>query len=585
MADYTGESEEQLLRAAKQYEALRYNSGLSPEARATAEREYNAIGNEFQRRSPIQVTETPDVDIPAFRTVGPQGAGNLDPIEPTPPLDARGTFERLATAPPDDPNQPSGKLALDEAAAKKEAQANATQAPAAQGVNVDELRAAERALVGGTGPQLGVSTTQGNTHQVESKVLPPAWYQALKRYTEEAKTSAIGRTAEQQALDEIVRRGAERRRNATEDFRNSVEQSALREAGALSSARRRIGSAIQSYLQSGPRYESVGTVLKEAPGASGFAGGIGLIMGIIGGAATGQANGFTEAVNQNIERRARIAELASKRQGEAIGMEGEQYRRLDQELGDARATRAVVRALYLEQFKNELEANAARVGMASGDSRLAGLLAQIEQTRLGYLEKAASVVMNQARSEQTVAPIKGEGGGIEKLLGDYTEERRKRGMDVMEGGIRLMKNGAEQIASDRPNAAQNLLFRQTLASPGRWATLSSIIGQVSPGQQAFINGFLQFLQSDAGKQLTDSERAGIASAIGSGTPAALDEFIRNSQTRLDALDRGLAPQYGEAMKLYRLRQQIHDAENPRKLYDVRGVETQPPVTERPPVKQ
>ncbi|HEY3497798.1 MAG TPA: hypothetical protein VGK73_24035, partial [Polyangiaceae bacterium] len=309
-----------------------------------------------------------------------------------------------------------------------------------------------------------------------------------------------------------------------------------------------------------------------------------LVLGIIGGAATGQANGFTEAVTQNIERRARIAELESEKQARAISMDGDNYRRLQGEIGDARATRSLVRALYLEDLKDQIIEKGAAVGIMASDARLSGLLAQIEQQRLGYLEKAASVVMNQARSEQTVAPMKGDGGSsAEAMMPDYVKARKERGMDVMEGGIRLMQNGVLQIGGEKPNAAQSLLFRQVLANPLRWASLSSLAGQLSKGQQAFINGFLQFLTSDAGKALTESERQGIASALGKGDVEGLQEAVRNFQTRLDALDLGLVPQFGKTIDLYRIRQQIYEAENPRKLSDVRGVETQPPVTERPPV--
>lgn len=601
--DYTSATEEQLVAAAKRFHDIQ-NSAPDPKTRAFAGQEYDRIGGELQRRSPIEVI--PDTDVPAT-FLDPRGGRELPQGDPGPPLeqpqgllsgeryspenrygksDLKADAQRVAGALSPGTGMVLDKLKGDEAAARAEVAGYVGQAPAPQGVNIDELRAAEQALVGtGGGTEYGVSTTQGGTHQTERKVLPKEWYQALDRYTANATEAAVGGTAASSALLEAQRRSAEGRRQVNSDYRQAVEESALREATAVSSARRRIGAAMEAYRASGPKYESVGTVLRDAPGGKGVVGGIGLIMGIIGGAATNQANGFTEAVTQNIERRAKIAELESERAGRIVGMEGDQYRRLDQELGDARATRAMVRALYLEDFKSQLEEQAARVGIMSGDSRLAGLLAQIEQARMGYLEKAASVVMDQARSEQTVTPMQSKGGkgGVEAALADYTEERRKRGMDVMEGGIRLMQNGVQQIEATKPNAAQSLLFRQVLADPGAWATLSSVAGQLSPGQQAFINGFLQFLTSDAGKALTKDERAGIASAAGRGDVPGLQEMVRNFQTRYDALDRGLIPQYGDAAKLYRLRQQIHDAENPRKLYDVRGVETQPPVTERPPV--
>lgn len=604
MADYTQESEESLLRAARQYDQNRANVKMTPEQRAFADREYNAIGQEFQRRSPIEVSY--EADIPA--APDPRSSRVLEPGDPGGPIPAPQGFLSGERFSPENKYGLSDlkadatkaaetlspglklvneKLRGDEAAARAEAPAVATQVPVPQGVDPRALREAEATIVGGAGPQVGVSTSQGRVSQTEKKILPPEWYQSLDRFTGHATDSAVRGTAGDLALLELHRQAAERRGQIDRDFRTATEESALREASAMSRARRKVDQAVKAYVASGPKYESVKTVLRDAPAGKQLMGGIGLILGIIGEAATGQPNQFTAAVNSNIERRARIAEAESRRLGDAIGVEGEQYRRLEQELGDARATRSLVRAIYLDEFKTELESRAAKVGIMAGDARLSKLFAEIEQARLGYLEKAAGVVMNQARSEQTVAPLKGEGGGVEEQLANYTEERRKRGMDTMEGGIRLMENGVQQMEGEGGRGyATTVAFRQMLANPRLWATLSAVVpgAKITPGEQAFINGFLQFLASDAGKALTDSERAGIASAAGRGDTAGLREMIRNFQTRYDAQERGLVPSYGKAIQLYRIRQQIDDAENPRKLYDVRGVETQPPVTERPPVR-
>lgn len=442
--------------------------------------------------------------------------------------------------------------------------------------------------------------TRGGVVQKEQKILPPGYNEAVERFAGHAEAGAAGAALEQEAIFEAQAAAADKRAQVAEDFRVASEQAADEEAASLSRSRDRIQVAIDEYHSSGPRFESVGTVLKEAPGAKGAFGFIGLILGMIGGAASGRGreNAFTEAVNQNINRRARIAEEDSKRKGARVSMEGAQYAKMERAIGDAQATRALIRAMYLDEYKEELMGHMARIGVNSTNPKFQQALSAIELKKADLMKETAGVVMERAQHEDKFVPSQAilskiAGSGLfnkdqQERIQKYIEERRKRGMDTAESGIRLMQNGSKLIEMEREGGkvpiGSETLFKLVMSNPERYDTLASLTGRVTPGMQMFLNGWNQALATEAGKAVTTSERTGQGSSMASLDPLAREVGIKSFQTRLDTIERGLNPGWDEERTWFRMVQALQDTE-PRQLHDVQGVETARPVTEKPPVQK
>lgn len=585
-------SEAELRAAARANERSIQEGRVDPDAaRAVNERIYGAL----DKRA---------IDHPA---VPPLVADRPpDPGDPGPPLAAKGTRENPYSRADlkADAQKVAGVLSpatgallehLKESEQGLPTEADSTAIP--QGVENQkaQLEATIEQLGGGGGPDLKSEQSVGSAHQVEQKKLPPEWYKSLAEYTGLSRNAATGLTEEQTLLTAAQAAAAERKRQMDEDFRIASEDAAAKEASVLGHARDRVQNAVRAYKESGPRAETLGTVLAEAPTGKAAMGILGLIVGGIGAAALGkQSNGFTDAVERNIERRARIAEEESKRLGQNVSMEGDQYRRVLGAVGDAQATREFIRSMYYTELKDELTAAAGKIGIASHDARLQQALSQIELKRMDALEKTAAVVMNRSESQmrQSVGP--GTGGKIspqmQEKLGKLEEQRQKLKIPEQEAAIRMIKNGQAQMAEERKQGKHGALSRKALqaviANPGDWKnTLGVISSQLTPGEIMVLNGVAAHALAMGGKNLTVTEGNRVGTIFGDASPEDILEGIRALQTNQNALEQELiGAGYGDAMQLFRALQARENLE-PRKLYDVQGLEAGSSVTERPPVQK
>lgn len=433
-------------------------------------------------------------------------------------------------------------------------------------------------------------TARGETAQVESKVMPPEWREALAQFTMHGKSAAEGGAAVGSELAALSQRAAEQRAASLQEAAQAEELALASEDRARQAAEQRIALAIRDFEQSAPRAENYGTLFAGRDPGERMGGVAGSLLGIFGGALSGTPSKFAAQLDKQLERRAAAAEAASRVKGQVVGMQENAYARLERTFANSAAARAALRSIYTEQAKAELESAAAAIGIGAEHPKLQEALAALEEKRLGYLRELASTVTQQARSEEKYAPpraivVPGAGGGLEAGLTpkqkddlrDLGKIFREEEIPQARAAVTLMKEASDEIGEDS----------------AFWATVASAnpetIGQIysrfaaDPPRQKFLAAFNEYLASKSGKAVTKSEGGRISQLLGSGDKKA-------RETAISVMDRGVQSQlrtlqetgWDESMLNYLWNKAANDARG-RSGRDIRGVESQQSVTEPPPV--
>lgn len=486
-------------------------------------------------------------------------------------------------------------LSDDEIKSKAAGEFGKTQLNAASPQTLDmALRAFAPRMVGVTKGGM-VPSTEGHQAQTESKVFPKEYYDVLKQLDAHGRSAAEGNSiVETETQRALANSAAERQSMLAEQAKG--EEAALKQEGeARAFAQDRINRAITDYQASGPRFENYGTLFNDSAPMQQVAGFGGMLLGLFGQADTGQPSAFTAQLDKMIEQRAQMAEAQSKKLGQVVGMRENAFSRLERSFGDARAARATIRALYIEQAKAKLEQSAAQIGISSENPRYQSALAELDQKMLAHLKEGASVVTEGARNESRYAPPRAimaqptSGFDVSQLskedqssLKDFEAELQKRQILQQQTGVALMSEGLKDLKGEDPGKVNTFMHALARSNPERWGQLAAQLGS-SPGNLKFVAGMEKVLRGEGGKALPAGEMMLNALKYGSGSLADLETGLytvnRSVQDQFDSLRAG---PYARAYQIYSMLHEKHSLEG-RAPQDVRGLPHPVPQTEPAPV--
>lgn len=549
----------------------------------------------------LSLDYSPETPLESANERALEQTGESVRVEPEPSMMDIATVEGRAMTQGALSNPARRALEEEEAAGKAQAAGEAGERPVV-GVSPEARRQAVLDALGGGQPQVvgyskGGMMPSGTTQQaqVERKVMPPEWHESLARFTETGRAAAEGLSAEAALVAEARARAASRQARQLEVDARAEQIAQQNEQNARQLAEQRIQAALADFQASGPRPENYGTFFDEAtPGGKVgaiFAG----LFGAMGGAATGRPSGFTEALDKQIENRARAAEAEQRRMGAVLGAQETAYGRLEKAFASEQQARAAIRAIYYQQAGEELKAELGAIGVGAEHPRAQAMLQELEGKRLGYLSQLASGVIESARADQKfvppqaiVAKPRGLSGIFANLSKDQMEqlqkfeaELEKRGVLMAEQGVAGMNEGLREMMKNDPQSGRRFLLKLAASRPG---SFGEVFAQFSstPGAQKFLNGYQRFISSDAGKATTATELTNLGNSLGSGSDEALQTAVYGFNRRVqDQYDSLRAAGYDDAYKVYGLvRELVSSERGPR---DVQGIPHPAPQTEPFPV--
>lgn len=490
------------------------------------------------------------------------------------------------------PDAPSS-LASDDAAIKAKAEAEAGASPL-KGATPEQLLAALRGL----GGQHVIGMTRGGFQpsgrgqqtQTEEKVLPPEWYNTLRQLEMHGKAGAEGMAAGEAELSRIQANAAKSRAVSLGMQAQAETKTLEQEERARDYAQQRIDRAMAEYQASGPRFENYGSLFNASTPTQQAAGLGGMLLGLFGGAMTGQQSGFTKALDGMIERRAQLAEADSRKKGQLVGMAENAYSRLERSFADSRAARAALRAIYAEQAKAALEGEAAQLGIGMEHPKLQEALARLDAQKLGYLRDTAAVVTENARAEEKYVPpqaiVAPGGGGLEAGESKKEiEEDQKFAGQLAELKIPDRLSALDMMAEASNEIGKDTAFWANVAAsnPGTLGKLYSLYG-ADPARQKYLSAYNLYLANLSGKTVSKEEAPRLAAMLGSGDEkarrAALDVLNRPVQEDIDTLRAG---GWDAPAKRYLLKREYNQRLG-RSGWDRVGVDKPLPQTEPVPVQ-
>lgn len=534
-------------------------------------------------------------------------AGGPDQARPVPgPLEAAlGFFE--ATHDPR-PTGPAGQAALKtaeqlgmpvgggvaggDAAIKAQAAKESGSAPAYAGDPRDLLEQPQQQRLLGYTKGGFQPTTNSRSAQTERKAMPPEWYDALRAFTDSSRVAAEGQAIGGSELARIQADAAAKRSQMLARQAETEQEALALEDRARQAAELRIQAALQDYANSAPRAENYGTLFEGASPGKRIAGIFGSLLGIFGGAMSGQPSQWTKQLDSMIERRARAAEANSRVKGQLVGAAENAYARLEQSFGDQRAARSSLRAIYAEEAKAAMEQQAAELGISMENPKLQAALAAIEEKRLGYLKDTASTVVESARADERYVPPQaivstptGMGGMDAGLSKEQRDELRAFGKILREEGIpqaraavALMKEASDEIGED-----STFWANVASANPG---TISQLYTRFSsPAQQKYLSAYNDFLANKSGKAVTQSEGSRFTALLGRGDRKSRETAIGIMDSGLQGQIRTLQETGWDEQSQTWQRHKAYNDQRGRSGLDIRGVPSPQSATEPPPVQK
>jgi hypothetical protein len=435
-------------------------------------------------------------------------------------------------------------------------------------------------------------TNNSRAAQTESKVMPPEWHDALRAFTDHSRSAAEGKAIGDSELARIQADAAAKRQSVLQEQAKGEQLALQQEDSARQAAEMRIQTALADYAAATPRAENYGTLFEGADSGKRIAGVLGSLLGIFGGAMSGQPNQFNKQLDSMLERRARAAEANARMKGQLVGAAENAYARLEQSFGNAGAARASLRAIYTEEAKAAIEQQAAELGISMENPRLQAALAGVEEKRLGYLKETAASVMESARADERYVPPQaimsavttGTGGMDAGLTKEQLEDQRQFGKVLREEGIpaaqaavSLMKEASDEIGNDSVFWAA-----VAAANPETVGQLYSRFG-ADPKRQKFVSAYNDFLASRSGKAVTNSEGARLSVMLGDGSPAARAAAIQIMNQGVQTQVRTLQENGWDEQSQRWQRHKAYNDSRGRSGLDIRNIPAPQSVTEPPPV--
>ena len=441
--------------------------------------------------------------------------------------------------------------------------------------------------------------TRGESAETQSKVLPEEWYQALDDFKMHGRAGAEGEAAYVAEQASLKASQAERQAAALQQQAQAEELALAGEDRARQAAEARISTALQEFEAAVPRAENYGTLFQGKDPGERMGGVIGSLLGIFGGALSGTPSKFTENLDKQLERRARAAEIGAQMAGQRVGFEQNAYARLEASLGSSRAARAAIRAIYTQQAQAEMEAEAQRLGVAIEHPQFQQAMAALKEKEMNYLRETASLVSQQARSDERYVPPRAivaqtpaAATDLEGLLSKedledlrkFEGELEKRGILQGEQAVNEMLQGISEMQKADPDAKRRIGLVLTANAPENWA---NAFGQLAatPGSQRFLMGYNLYLQSLGGKAITKQEGMRLGGAIGSGGNEALNVAGQIFSRKVTDGYRSLASGgWGRASRNYAVIRAANRAQG-RGPFDFTRVDTPESRQEPPPVQR